>query len=91
LIRLDGTWTDHSYGTAQNLDAPRTSAREGRIDALWIVDTTARWQVSPDLSLFTGVRNLLDESGVSSRLPEGPRSIAPRTVYLGLELAWGAP
>ncbi len=87
-LRLDGTWVDETFGTARNLDAPQSSSREGRIDDALVLDLGAGWQVSETLRLFAGVRNLLDETYLASRLPEGPRSGAPRQAYAGFDIAW---
>lgn len=84
-LRLDGTWVDKSFGTAQNLDAPDSTSRQGRIDDVMIFDLSAGWQISSRLEVFAGVRNLFDETYLTSRIPEGPRNGAPRTAYVGLE------
>lgn len=84
-LRLDGTWVDESFGTAQNLDAPDSTSRQGRIDDVLIFDLSAGWQISSRLEVFAGVRNLFDETYLTSRIPEGPRNGAPRIAYVGLE------
>jgi len=89
-IRLDGTWVDESFGTARNLDAPDTSARQGKIDDALVFDLTGGWMLNDSLELFAGVRNLFDETYLTSRIPEGPRNAAPRTAYVGFEWNWGA-
>jgi Fe(3+) dicitrate transport protein len=89
-LRLNGTWTDESYGTARNLDAPESSSREGKIDGGLVLDLSGSWELTETISVFTGIRNLLDETLLTSRLPEGPRNASPRTLYGGIQIIWGA-
>ncbi len=87
-VNLDASWVDESYGTANNLTAPAKSSREGLTDALFVVDLSGSYRLSETLRLLAGVRNLTDEDGITSRIPHGARTHAPRSGYLGFELAW---
>ena len=87
-FNLDASWIDESFGTAKNLDAPVSSTREGKIDDVFLVDLSVQYDLRQGLQLFAGVNNLTDESYISSRLPHGPRTGAPRSLYAGLELVW---
>lgn len=82
---LDAVYASHSHGTAKNLAAPATSAREGKIDALLVFDLSGYYQLNESLRLVGGVQNLFDERAVVTRIPEGPRTNAGRTVYAGFE------
>ena len=87
-IDLMATYVSDSYGTARNLDRPDDSSRQGRIDSGFIVDLSANYQLTDRMRLVGGVHNLFDEVMTTSRIPEGPRSNAPRQFYAGLELTW---
>lgn len=81
---------DESFGTADNFISPVTSVRQGIIDSALVFDLSASYQIGEHTKLLGGVQNLLDETYLSSRLPEGPRNAAPRTVFIGIEMNWEA-
>ncbi len=87
-VDLLGTYVSDSFGTAKNLTSPDESAREGRIDGGFTVDLAAHYQISEGVKLLAGIHNLLDETLTVSRIPEGPRSNAPRSFYVGFEMTW---
>jgi Fe(3+) dicitrate transport protein len=89
-LNLDGTWVDETFGTADNFTSPVTSARQGVIDSALVFDLSASYQLGEHVKLLGGVQNLLDETYISSRLPEGPRNAAPRTYFIGVEMNWEA-
>ena len=68
----------------------RTNAGQGAfvpaesIDSRVVWDALASWQVTPKLSTYIKVDNLLDETYVAARRPAGLRPGLPRTAYLGL-------
>lgn len=83
---LDATWTSEMYGTGGNYDAPISSSREGKVDAAVLVDLSAWYQINDQWRVIGGVYNILDEVGVVSRLPEGPRTGRGRNLYAGFEV-----
>jgi Fe(3+) dicitrate transport protein len=83
---LDLSYVSEAFGTADNLSEPGTSSRQGLVDEAFLVDLSGYIQVQEGLRLVGGVQNLFDEGYISSRLPEGPRSGAPRQFYMGFEL-----
>ena len=87
-VDLAATYISDSYGTARNLDSPDDSSRQGRIDGGFTLDLAAHYQLTDRLRVTGGVHNLLDEVLTTSRIPEGPRSNAPRQFYAGFELEW---
>ncbi len=87
-IDLLGTYVSDSFGTARNLTSPDDSSREGLIDGGFTVDLTAHYQISEGVRLLAGIHNLLDETLTVSRIPEGPRSSAPRSFFVGVEMVW---
>ena len=87
-VDLSATYVSETFGTARNLDSPVDSAREGRIDGGFTVDLAGHLQITETLKLIGGVHNLLDERLTVSRIPEGPRTGAPRQFFVGFELQW---
>lgn len=93
-LDLTAFYADEAFATALNTDAlviqgaggPVADARGGTIDALFVIDLSASWQLNPALKLLVSGHNLLDDASVASRLPEGPRPGTPRTVLVGVEL-----
>jgi len=51
-----------------------------------VIDLTARYAVSEQVTFFAGVQNLTDREYLVSRHPHGPRPGAPRFLYGGFEL-----
>jgi len=87
-FNLDATWVDETLGTANEARTPGKSTREGVIDDVLLIDLSGAYAVNQTLRLFAGLQNLTDEEYITSRIPHGPRSGAPRSVYAGLELNW---
>ncbi|MGB6220422.1 TonB-dependent receptor family protein [Haloferula sp.] len=87
-VNLDGYFTSSTYGTALNSPVPVTTARQGKIDALLIFDLSAHYNVNEQVKLIGGLHNLFDERGITTRLPEGPRTNLPRTWFAGVEAAF---
>ena len=87
-VNADATYVSDMFGTAENRDVPGSSSREGKVDGGFLVDLAGYVQLSDDRRLIGGVHNVLDETITVSRLPEGPRSNAPREVYFGFEFLW---
>ena len=84
-VNLDASFTSHTHGTAANLDAPVTTARQGKVDALLTVDLSGYYKINDNWKLVGGLHNLFDERAVVTRLPEGPRTNLPRTWFAGVE------
>ena len=85
-INLDATYTSSAYGTARNLTTPDNSSRQGEIDEVLLLDLSAHYMIRDNVKLLAGIQNILDDSYVVSRLPEGPRSGAPQYIYAGFEM-----
>lgn len=90
-VYLDGTYTPSMFGTADNttsLRAPDGSpdSRFGKTGSAFLVDLSAKYDVTENFSILAGINNLLDDTFVSSRIPEGPRVNQPRTYYGGIEI-----
>ena len=94
---LDLSYYSSTWGTGYNAN-PRLvdgtssladpSAIDGRVDGLLTVDLTLRWQCTRTFRVVGGVQNLLDRRAIISRAPLGGRANAPRTLFLGGELAF---
>ena len=94
---LDLSYYSSTWGTGYNAN-PRLvdgtssladpSAIDGRVDGLLTVDLNLRWQCTRTFRVVGGVQNLLDRRAIISRAPLGARANAPRTLFLGGELAF---
>ena len=94
---LDLSYYSATWGTGYNAN-PRLvdgtssladpSAIDGRVDGLLTVDLNLRWQCTRTFRVVGGVQNLLDRRAIISRAPLGGRANAPRTLFLGGELAF---
>jgi len=76
--------------SADNFSSPVTTPRQGIIDSALVFDLSASYQIKDHVKMLGGVQNLFDETYISSRLPDGPRNTAPRTVFIGVEMDWEA-
>jgi len=94
---LDLSYYSSTWGTGYNGD-PRLvdgsgaladpSTLDGKVDGLLTVDLNLRWQCTRAFRVVGGVQNLLDRRAIISRAPLGARANAPRTFFLGGELAF---
>jgi len=87
-VDLLATYVSDTFGTVLPVTSPVDSSREGKIDGGFTVDLSAHYQVSEKLKLIGGIHNLLDEQLTVSRIPEGPRTGAPRSFFIGFEMLW---
>ena len=86
-ISLDANYVGSTWGTGYNGD-PRPgaqTARDGEIDGLLICNLAGHYDLNEHFTVMAGIQNLFDERGITSRVPEGPRANAPRSLYLGME------
>ncbi len=60
--------------------------RFGKTDSYFVVDFSANYMISDKIKIFAGVQNLLDNSYIVSRQPDGVRGGMPRFVYTGFEV-----
>ncbi len=92
-VYLDGTYTPAMFGTADNstsLRAPDGSpdARFGKTESAFLVDLSVKYALTENIAILGGINNLLDDTFITSRVPEGPRGNQPRTYYGGLEITF---
>jgi Fe(3+) dicitrate transport protein len=94
---LDLSYYSSTWGTGYNGDPRRVdgsgaladpSTIDGKVDGLLTVDLNLRWQCTRAFRVVGGVQNLLDRRAIISRAPLGARANAPRTFFLGGELAF---
>lgn len=86
-VNLDANYVSSTWGTGYNGEArPGTpTSRDGKIDSFLIFNLSGHYQVNENFKILAGVQNLFDDRGIVSRIPEGPRANAPRTLYAGIE------
>ncbi len=87
-VDLTATYVSDTFGTALNSPVPVTSSRQGLIDGGVLVDLSSYYQINDRTRLIGGVHNVFEEVMVTSRIPEGARSNAPREFYVGFEMLW---
>jgi Fe(3+) dicitrate transport protein len=85
---LSATYVPRTYTTAANVTFSAADARIGTTDAYFVVDWVLRYQLKPEVTLFGGVKNLLDREYIATRHPEGPRSGMPRFFNVGAEMTF---
>ncbi len=89
-IFLDASWVDSTFSTASEASdpiSPFTGAVDynfGETDSFLIVDLSARYDMTDQISVSLNVHNLFDEEYLVSRHPIGPRPGRPRSLHLGL-------
>jgi len=80
------------FGDRRNLETPSTDGQIGAIPAYTLVDLNTSYSLSvgnvPDVQLLLAVKNLLDETAVVSRRPQGIRLALPRQLMLGVRSAF---
>ncbi len=84
-VNLDMTYVSETFGSADSVDSPTTDARFGSIDEALLFDLSVHYQIHQNCRLLAGVSNILGEEYISSRLPAGPRTGAPRSLMVGVE------
>lgn len=87
-VDLDMTYVSETFTSADNVEAPTTDSRFGKTDEALVFDLSAHYMVRENLRLLAGVSNLFGEQYISSRLPHGPRTGAPRAFHVGVECTW---
>ncbi|MCF6288180.1 MAG: TonB-dependent receptor [Proteobacteria bacterium] len=60
--------------------------RFGKTDSYFVLDFSANYIINDKIKIFAGVQNLLDNSYIVSRQPDGVRGGVPRFIYTGLEV-----
>ncbi|MBT5378116.1 MAG: TonB-dependent receptor [Opitutae bacterium] len=79
------TFLNYSYQDSVFVNASNTAENgfDAKIDSYSVLDWSATYQISEDLSVFGKVTNLTDKDYAVSDLPEGLRPGAPRLFQLG--------
>lgn len=87
---LDVSYISSTWGTGYNDDIrPGTqTARDGKIDSFLVFNLSTFYKINENFKVLAGVQNLFDDRGISSRVPEGPRANAPRSLYIGCEASF---
>jgi len=87
-VDLSATYVSDTFGTALNSPVPVTSSRQGEVDGGTIFDLAGYYQLNNRTKIVGGIHNVFEEVMITSRIPEGPRTNAPREFYVGLEMLW---
>lgn len=92
-LYLDANYVPEMFATASNTTSQLDptgdpDARYGKTDSYFLMDLSAEYNITDQVRVFAGIRNLFDKEYISSRSPEGSRSGAPRMFYGGVELVF---
>lgn len=87
-ITASAGFTDDRFGTGDNALSDLNDIRVGTLDAHWIVDVAADYQLTPKWEVFGAVTNAFDETYIASRLPHGLRPGAPAFWRFGARYTW---
>ena len=87
-LDLSATHVSDTFGTALNSPVPVTSSRQGEVDGGTIFDLAGYYQLNNRTKIVGGIHNVFEEVMITSRIPEGPRTNAPREFYIGFEMLW---
>ena len=91
---LNMTYVPQTYTTASNSRDPIRAdggggtvadARVGKTDNYFVTDFNLRYQLNERITLFGGVKNILDRGYIASLHPHGPRPGLPRFFNVGME------
>jgi Fe(3+) dicitrate transport protein len=91
---LNMTYVPQTYTTASNSRDPIRSdgvggtvadARVGKTDNYFVTDFNLRYQLNESITLFGGVKNILNRGYIASLHPHGPRPGLPRFFNVGME------
>ncbi len=86
-LRFTGTYVGDQFTDAMNTIAPTPDGRNGRLDAYFLLDGTARYTIAKWNTSFTlSCKNMLDERVMVSRRPQGIRAGLPRFVTAGVNV-----
>lgn len=91
---VDLSYASATWGTGYNGDVRQAdgggvgnpSAMDGRIPGLLTADLNLGRRITRAFRIVGGVQNLFDRREIIGRAPLGPRTNAPRTVFLGGEI-----
>lgn len=84
---LDASYLGKSFGTAlEGSAAAGSSSRNGEVGDGFIIDLSGYYTINDNVKIISGVSNIFDDRYISSRLPEGARANAGRSLYTGFEI-----
>ena len=86
LTYVGDTFTSGSNTSRQVDPDGNPDARFGKTDAYTTLDLQLDYDLTSNVTLFAGGKNLFDDEYVASRLPHGPRPGLPRFLYAGIDV-----
>ena len=91
---LNGAYMDEMFTSASNtttlVDGAGTpDSRFGKTESYFLLDISARYKASDDVTVFAGVQNALDDQYIVTRHPHGARAGQPLFAYVGMEIGLG--
>lgn len=83
--QVTGTYRSEQFADRLETREPSPNGRVGQIDSVFLLDARLAYTYQPlGLGLYVGGKNLLDNSYIASRRPEGIQPGNPREIYVGL-------
>ncbi len=89
ILRLDGSWVGEQFSDLFETRTASANGRTGLIPSYRVFDLSGRYALPrlANAALIASVKNVLDETHMVSRRPEGIRVSLPRLISVGL--SWG--
>lgn len=89
MLRVDGSWVGEQFSDLFQTRAGSANGRTGLIPSHRLLDVSARYNlpVLGSAAVLASVRNVLGETYIVSRRPEGIKPSLPRLAMLGF--SWG--
>jgi Fe(3+) dicitrate transport protein len=90
MLRVDGSWVGEQFADLFDTRAASPDGRVGAIPSYRVFDLSARFALRRlgDAALLASVKNLLDDSYIASRRPEGIKPGLPRLATVGVSWGW---
>ncbi len=89
MLRVDGSWVGEQFSDLFETSAGSANGRTGLIPSQRVVDLSARYAVPilGSAAVLASVKNVLGETYIVSRRPEGIKPSLPRLAMVGI--SWG--
>ncbi|MCF6300234.1 MAG: TonB-dependent receptor [Proteobacteria bacterium] len=88
---ISGNYVSETFTSANNVNEQingngMPDVRFGKTDSYFILDLSGQYYLNDRVKLFAGIQNLLDETYIVSRQPDGLRGGMPQFFYTGIEI-----
>ncbi|MDQ3605218.1 MAG: TonB-dependent receptor [Gemmatimonadota bacterium] len=87
-LRLDGSYVAEQFSDNFETVTPGANGRTGLIPAYQVWDLAGSYRLRSGLALTGTVKNLLDETYIASRRPQGIKPGLPRQLQVGVRMSF---